>query len=354
MPLPGNEVERFATAYSNYINDSGDAFDNIYSKAAITNYMMAKDKLDGDEEKLKRVHTLHGGTSIEMPLEYADETGNFQYFNGLDALTFVPKETITNCRWDWSDFAHTQVLDKKDIIERSGSPAKLENYARTKRKGLFKSLKSKFNTEMLAATPADDLHSIPYIVVKDPTAVATIGAIPQATKSWWRNQTKTSTTDATVTLTQYVRETRNIRNTCAYNAADEGPDLYLTDQYVFEYIQEYQERRGTHQFVQTQIAKLMQMEEVPYWKGMNVLWDTGVPNMNGSGSYSSAFLLNTDYLYFVAEESRNFDVSTQIDMMKAKFQDAIGFVVLTRGQLCCTNRNKQGLHFKINQSIVTL
>lgn len=355
MGLPGNEIERFATSYSNFINDSGDPFDNIYSKAPVTGYMMAKDTLDGDEDKLKRVHTLKGGNSIEQILEYADETGNFQYVNKLNALEFVPRETITNAMYPWIDFAHTQVLDKKDIIERSGSRSKLDAYAKTKRKGLFKSLKTKLNTELLATAPASTaLNSIPSLVVKDPTAAATIGAIPQATKAWWRNQTKTSTTPGTTTLSQLVREVRNLVNTCAYNAAGEGPDLGLVDQIVYEYIQEWVEKKGTHQFESKQIAELMKLEKVIKWKGMNILWDTGVPNMFGSGSYSSFFMLNTDYLYFVAEESRNFDVSTPIDMMKSKHQDAIGFVVMTRGNLTCSNRNKQGLLHKINQALVTV
>jgi hypothetical protein len=352
--MASDQIERFAAAFPNYINDSGDPFDNIYSKAAITGYLMAKDKLDGDEDSIKRVRTVKGGTSIEIPLEYATETGNMQYFTGITPINFTKVETIKNAEYTWANLAHTLLIDKKDILDIAGNPAKIDDFAKVKRKGLWKSLKQQLNTDLLATSnPTNGFNAIPVLVVKDNTS-GTVGGLSRSTYSWWRNKVKASTTDATSTFTQLRREIRNLVNTCAYNAANDAPDLGITDQTVYEYLQAYWEEKGQHTFNNKAMAELMKVPKILHFEGMDIIWDTNVPNMNGSGSYSSFFALNTDYLYFVACEGRNFEISDPIDMMKSKGQDAIGYVVLLRGQMCCSNMSKQGLLYKINQSITSL
>lgn len=346
--MAGREVELIAAATRKYITENGNPIDNIYGHVAITALLMAKDKLDGDEEKLKRVRTIDGGRKIVTVLEHVTEESNTQMISKWDTVVWTPKETITDAEYDWKNLAQPLVISQQDILMIKGQPARIENYVKTKIRGMWKSARTSMNTQLHAlSVGSDDFNSLAYFMHKTPsgsTPSGTIGGIDQTTSinSWWRNTTATSTGTSYQLI---MDEIYGARLTASNTAAGDAPDIGVCGLKTFEYIHRYRVAKGTHNFVPSQVADLLGWDETQIVRlfGMDVIWDSGVLDLSaGSGTSEDTFYgINSDYFFFAVHEDRNMTVSSEIDFMKTKGQDAIGFVLQAMGNFCCSNRKKQ-------------
>jgi hypothetical protein len=183
--------------------------------------------------------------------------------------------------------------------------------------------------------------------VRDPTAAATVGGIAQATNAWWRNQQ----TESAATTWELVRqEIQSLRLDCSDNAADDMPDLMMTDQIVYEYLLNYIAAKGQHAFVNNQMTNVLNFDVIRVM-GMDVLWDENVPNMSATATKSSVFLMNTEFLRINMHEDRMMTMGEKLDMLPGKGQDAFGWPIFFMGALSCSNRQKQGLLHKVSQAI---
>jgi len=351
-----NDTEQISTVLNNYFTDDGDAFDNIYNKHAFMRYLFEKD-LEGNGE-FQRVNKSSGGKQIEHPLEIA-EGGITATYDGLDEIQFGTVDTMSNTQWEWKNLVSTLTLDKKKIIERKGQASILADYVATKLKNVQKSIRSETSRLLFATTVgAKDFDSIPTIVVKDPTASATVGGINgnTAATAYWRNRTQDSGTaiggNAVTTYEDLIKAMTSLALTQGQNAADDMPDLALTDQIVYEYILFWFQAKGQFFFTDNQMSKAVGFE-VPIVRGMNVVTDVLVPDMKDSGAAtSSVFQLNTEYLRFTVEEERQFTVEGKLDLMH-RGQDAWGWPIMLRGNFTCSNRDKQGLLWGIPRTLAS-
>lgn len=345
------DVEIIAAVASDVMNQDGYAFDQVFSRVPLIKYLMIQ-----DEKKLnklranKRVRTSSGGDVIEIPLEYA-QGGSTTTITGMEAIPFTKKEILTNAKYDWKYIFTTGVLDKKDILKASGNSKKIASLVDTHLHNWMKSMATDLNTQILASSPGSgDFHSIPQLIPDDPTASTVIGGINQSTvsNSWWRNN---YTDSAAAYFAPLMAEIQHLRNHIAGNMAGDKPNLALTDQLVYEIIENYVLSKGTHQFHNPEMSSMLDTE-VGRVRGMDLIWDNSVPYSTAS-TKSRMYLLNTDYLQCVIHGGRSFELSKEIDMMVATQQDAVGWTIALMGNLTCSNRNKQGVLFDIAVSITS-
>jgi hypothetical protein len=345
------DIEIVSAVMSRVLNQDGYAYDNIFGRIPLIKYLMIKDQLDTSIRINGRVRELDGGQDIEIPLEYAQEN-SAQAFDGLEEITFTAKEILTNAKYDWKHVVQTITMDKKDILKAQGVAKKLASLTETHLRNGMKSMATSLNTMLLSeysAVGAKDFHSIPQIVKDAPSGTGSIGGIDPSSSvnSWWRNRYQDS---AATTYQLLVNEITNIVNDIKGNIAGDGPDLCLTDQYVYEYFIAYQTAKGTHSFNNSEMAKLMNMEEVRKVRGMDVIWDNSVPEST-AGSKSRVLCLNTDYLQICVHQDRKFDVTKEIDLLAGQKQDAVAWAIFLMGNLTCSNRSKQGVIFDVAQNL---
>jgi hypothetical protein len=343
------DIELIATTLNKYADD-GKVADNIFAKNAIVRYFLEKD-LEG-KGGVQRIKKWDGGKAIEHTLEYG-EGGNFQYYDGYDVVTMAPKEIITNSIWDWRNLFGAVVMSKVEMRKRSGKREAIVDYADTQLRNAQKTARKQINTDLLNISPASNApDSFATIIVKTPSASATVGGIAQATatNSWWRNQTKES---AATTRELFMFELLNLKNKCAYNAADDAPDLGITGQTAAEYIVQYRQNKGW--IVLDKKMSEIFGDDVPKVYGMTVIWDTGVPDMyTGSGTtYDSFFAVNTDYLRLNFHQDAFFAIPPKPVEMIVNGQDAVSFPIITMWNPSSSNRNKQGLLHKISKSLTS-
>ena len=346
------DTQLISNVFSKIINKDGYAFDNIFDKVPVLKYLLARDKADGDLLGANnRVRKLDGGIDIEMPLEYAVGT-SMQYFDGVDTITFTLKDTDTNAKYDWKHAAQTLVLDNKDILKIKGNSAKITNYVGGKLRNTNKSMATTLNASLTALSPASKaIHSIPILVDYAPTGAGTIGGINQAlgANSWWRNQIKASGATSWELL---VSEIESLRNSIAYNMSGDAPDLFLTNQTVYELLVKYMRSKGTHNFINKEMSNVLKVD-VPMASGMNVVWDTGVVEPAEEATHSAGYLLNTDYLQFCMHQDRQFKLEGPENLLFSQGQDATAWVIMLMGNLTCSNRSKQGVIYSIDDSLAS-
>ena len=343
------DVQLVAAVANKVINQEGYAFDQIFGRIPLIKFLMIQDEKKLNKLRMnKRVRELDGGNEIEIPVEYI-AGGTTDSFSGLDVITFQAQEILTNVKYDWKNVVTTGVIDNKDILKASGSDKKIASLVDQHVHNWMKSMATDLNTQLLAASPGStDFHSVTQLFPDDPTASGIIGGVQQssAINAWWRNRY----TDSSATTYQLlINEIVHLKNNIKGNINGDGPNLFLTDQYVYEYLEAYQMAKGTHTFADEGMKNLLNVEDVGRLRGMTVLWDTVIEST--VGSKSRAYMLNTDYLQVCVHKGRKFELSKPIDMMVATQQDATGWTIMLMGNLTCSNRNKQGVLFDIAQNI---
>lgn len=344
------DTEIISAVMSKVLNDDGYPFDNIFTKVPVINYLVARDSKDGATLGANnRVRKLDGGQDIEIPLEYAVGQ-SMQFFSGLDSITFTANETITNAKYDWKHAVQTLLIDNKDILKCKGEARKITNLVGSKIRNMNKSMATSLNTAILALSPgSNDIHSMPELVQYDPTASDTIGGINQSTasNSWWRNKIKNS---SATTWELLITEIDNLRNTMASNMAGDAPDLFLTNQTIYEMLVRYMRSKGVHTFRNDEMSNVLGID-VNKARGMNMIWDTNVAEPASEASHSAGYLLNTDYIQFCMHQDRQFALEGPEKMTFSQGQDASAWVVFLMGNLTCSNRSKQGVIFSIDDSL---
>lgn len=342
-----NASEIISIVLAKILNKDGYPFDNIFTKVPLIQYLVIKDKKEGNTLGTNnRVKKLDGGEPIEMPIEYAT-LGGAQFFDGLDVINYSTKDTITNATYPWRNLVNPLLIDNKDILKCQGSSAKITDLVGSKLRNMNKSIASTMNSSMLAVSPgAKDFLSVPQIVAKVPTS-GTIGNINRATagNEFWRNKTKQS---AATTYELLVREIDNLRNTISYNRAGDAPDLMLTDQIVYEYVIAYMRSKGTHTFQNDEMSNVLGVD-VAKARGMNIIWDNDVPILDSSKS--TIYLLNTDYLFFCVQKDRQFKLEGPEDLIFSRGQDAKAWAVFLMGNLVTSSPFKQGVIWNVAQNI---
>jgi hypothetical protein len=349
-----NDAEIIASVFSAKMNQDGFAYDNIFGRVPTVKYLMVKDQLDKSKNLAtnERVKEFDGGQDIELPLEYAVGTGA-QSFDGLDIISFAPKENLTNAKFDWKHVVQTGAIDKKDILKVAGSAAKISSLVDTKLRNWTKSMATTLNNQLLAqsaAVGAKDIHAIAQLVKDAPSGAGVIGGIDPsvAGNSWWRNQFQSSSGS---TYAGVMAEIVNMKNDIQGNMAGDAPDLALTDQLIYETLIGYATSKGTHTFINTEMSSLLDVDVMKV-RGMNLIWDASCPEST-VGSKSRLFMLNTDYLKFAVHSGRKFEISEKMDLLASQGQDAWAWAIFLMGNLICANRKKQGVLFNLTQNITS-
>jgi len=147
--------------------------------------------------KKKSYEKLDGGTSIMVPLNYAQTTAG-GWYSGADTLDTTDNDVITAAEYSWRQLYVNISIKRDDELKNSGDAAML-NFVK--------------NKVMIAeSTMADLLGSSLFNAGTDPKAIGglrfliatsgTIGGIDAATYSWWQGQVDSSTTTLSISAMQ--------------------------------------------------------------------------------------------------------------------------------------------------------
>lgn len=311
-------------------------YDNIFKDAVLLKILHDKGR--------KKVQD--GGERIIIPLMYA-KNSTIKSFSGAEVFDTTPQEPATVAYSTWREIGGSITISAIDETKNRGE-GKILSLLETLTKQTELSMREEVNTQILqkfsAGNGGKDLDPLPLLVRYNITASATIEGLDQSTYTWWRNQTAAS---GATTYKGLLQDMRNMYNDCSKGGGG-TPDVILCEQVAYETyenaLQEYNRITSTKK------------GDVGYeslaFKGAEVVWDELVPDAKNASTTitdSTMYFLNTDYIELYADSGRDFSISPFVKPDNAKVRTAL---IDFCGNLCVSNRRKQGVLGGISTSIV--
>jgi hypothetical protein len=299
------------------------------------------------------------GDRMAMPLMY--EIGNADSYSGYDVLDVTPADGITMAFYNWAQAAVPISISGLEEKKNRGEE-RILNLLESKTMQAELGLQTFFNQRMLqgaggsaittayvsAMNGSSFVDPLPLQVAFDPTQSVSIGNINQNTNLWWRNQVNdfSSGNYAATTYAQFLKGLRHLRNNSSKGPGG-PPDLHLVTQ-------------GTEELYEAALAAShrnpsYQVADIPFdnvaFYGKPVTWDEFVPDF-GDGTVTqtkgSWVMLNTKFWGMRVDKETNF---APTPFIKPENQDAKTSHILWLGAMGCSNRRKQGVGGKIDETI---
>ncbi len=324
--------------------------DAISTANAFLYYIMKKSK-----GGYKKVSDL--GDRMAMPLMY--ELGNADSYSGYDVLNVQPADGLTMAFYQWAQAAVPISISGLERKKNRGE-AKILDLLETKTKQAEMGLQEFFNKRLLQGAGGSSITSaytssingstfvdpLALQVAFDPTTSTSVGNINQLTNTWWRNQTATGNSDTTFAL--LLKKLRHLRNDCSKGPGG-PPDLHATTQ-------------GTAELYEAALAAAhrnpsYQVADIPFdnvgFYGKPVTWDEYMPDFY-SGTVTQTkgtwVMLNTKFWGIRVDKETNF---APTKFTTPENQDAMTAHILWLGSVGLSNRRKQGVYGRIDETIAS-
>lgn len=170
------------------------------------------DNIFGSNPLLKRLKensymAVDGGTSISMPLNYAQSAGS-AWYAGADTLDMTDGDVATAAEYAWKQLHVPLVITRLDELKNSGDSAKLK-LAEQKVKIAEKTMKDALGTGLYSSgSDAKSIVGLGSII----STSNTVGGIAQNTYSWWAAQVDSSTTTLSLAAMQALFNNCSVDN----------------------------------------------------------------------------------------------------------------------------------------------
>ena len=335
---------------------------NLHKAGAITDAISTSNALFHKIIKGKQYTGNAEGNRMQVNLLYAFDTGDS--YSGYDQLSTTPQDGMTAAFFNYGQWSVPVAISGKEERENRASATQAFDLLKAKTKQAVLGIQEGFarawiqgngpNTATAIATAFTSIANgstfvdpLPLLVKYDPTTSTTIGNINQSTYTWWRNQTKNSTS---TTYAGFLKEADNLYNTCSKGPGG-PPDLHFTDQLVFElYVAAL---RNQNRYTDYKKADLP-FETVAF-HSQAVTWDQFVPDAQNEtitgipvAAAGTWYMLNTQFFmlkYFLNFEAKPF--------IQPENQDAKVAQLLWHGGAGVSNRRKHGVMGGIDTAIAS-
>lgn len=149
--------------------------------------------------KQKAYEKLDGGTSIMVPLNYAQTTAS-GWYTGADSLSTADNENITAAEYKWAQLYANITVTRLDELKNSGDAGKI-NLVKSKVQIAEKTMMDLLGTALYnSGTTTNAPIGLGAIIGTSNT----IGGISQTTNSWWAAQVDSTTTTFSIQAVQTV------------------------------------------------------------------------------------------------------------------------------------------------------
>lgn len=304
-----------------------DVADNVFDANPILKVMKARGKFV----------EYNGGTDIMQPLEYG-ENETIDWIGRGSKISIETGEKFTMAKYQWKYIAGSIVRMFTDEDMNMGEP-QIFNYTEKNINNLEKSLKKKINAAILldGSQHALAMSGFKKYVVEDPTASTTVGGINPSTEPWWRNQAAESDGDHTVVM---IDEMRDMYDECSDDGGTETPQMIITTKVIKNWYED--EALDSHYYTESNEMADLGIKGCAF-KGAPIIWTKGCED-------GDMLFLNLDYFEIAYTASRWFDMTewkTAQDNLERVAQ------ILAKLQLICSNREKQGLIYNLDDADVS-
>lgn len=325
-------------------------YDNIFNACPFFYWMHAAGR--------KRIED--GGERIVIPLQYGMNTTIKAMSSGYDIVDTTPQDNITAAYYNWKEIAGSVSISNKELVQNSGRH-KVINLLDAKVKGAEMTFTEVLELMILGKLTkhqgSNDFLCISEFIQKTPTGSDSVGGIDQNTYAWWRNQYNNDNCTSWALL---LAQMGNMYNKCSKGGAAgkrSHPDLILQDQTAYE-IYEGACRDKTR-LINEKVADLG-YGGLKY-RGATLMWDEYMPDIHTDSTSMTAatldtythtesnqYFINSDFIDFIVAKGQDLTVGPFIQPENQKAKTSIIYIM---GEVCCSNRRKQGVNTQIDPTI---
>lgn len=231
--------------------------------------------------KQKSYEKLDGGTSIMVPLSYAQTTAS-GWYTGADSLSTADNEAITAAEYAWKQLYANISIVRADELKNSGDAAKL-NLVKSKTQ-----IAEKTMIDLMGTAVYNDGTTVnaPIGLRAVVGTTSTIGGISQSTNTWWAGQVDSSTTTFSTAALQ------TIHTACSVDS--DQPTVVMATR--ANYNRYYGALQPQQRFMDSETAK----------GGFSSLMFNGIPFIADSKCPANhIFVLNENYLHLFAHKDED-------------------------------------------------
>lgn len=299
-------------------NSAKEVADNVSKHNALLNIL----------KKKKRIINLDGGTEIQIPLEYA-ENSTYQRYAGFDTLNVNQSDIVTSAKYDWAQVALHVVASGAELRKNSGR-SQMINLVKTKKANVLKTAANNFSVDAYSdGSLANQIGGLAQIIQTN--GQGTVGGINSATWTFWQNKFLEIAGSNAYTKDTLKGEFNKLW--LRLNRGADKPDLIVLshDFYsVYESGEQQLQRYMDEDMANSGFANLK-------YKSAQVIFDD---NANFTTTAEKGYFLNTDYLYIAQHQEAQW---SQDDEKKPVNQDAVVIPYYWMGNMVCSNRSLQGV-----------
>ena len=301
-------------------NHPSEVADNVSNHNAL--YRRLKEK--------KQIKMMSGGYEIAMPLDY-QENSTYQRFSGYDVLDVGASDVLTSAKYDWVQAA-VHVTASGDELRKNSGDEKIIDFTEARIKNAMRTAANNMSVDLYSSgSLSNQMGGLAHIIQNDGTG--TVGGIVSGTYTWWKNQFLEITGTGTYTSATLPGFMETLWLSCVRGT--DMPDLIVSSN---DFYSLYWESTSNLQRYSSD-SKESANRGFPMLKfnQADIIHDL---NSNFSASAEKMYYLNTDYLQLAVHEDANW---TQMDEKAPTNQDAVVIPLIWQGQLCCSNRARQGV-----------
>lgn len=268
-----------------------------------------------------------GGYEIAIPLSYA-ENSTYQRFSGYDTLNIGASDVLTAAKFDWSQVALHVTASGREI-KMNNSQERMINLVKSRVDVAMATAANNMSIDLYSdGALTNQIGGLANIIQNDGTG--TVGGIVSGTYTFWKNKFKeVSGTGATFATLKSAMNEAWINQT---NGQDK-PDLVVMSHDFYALYE-----GGLQDLQRYADAKMASAGfEALKYKSASVIFDT---NTNFGTTAEKAYFLNTKYLYLMEHPDARW---TEDDEKVPTNQDAVVIPIYWMGQLCVSNRARQGV-----------
>ena len=302
-----------------YRNHSKEIADNVSTHNALFRRMTEKG----------RIRLEDGGLSIVQPLDYA-ENSTYQRYSGYDVLNVAASDVISAAEFPWRQVSVNVAASGLEIRTNSGAnriinfvKAKIKNAQRTMANGLSDDLYSD-------GTSSNQMNGLQAIIADAGTG--TVGGINSSTFSFWQNQVRDASDQSVTVSAATIEAGMMLPLWLATTRGNDTPDLIVMDPVYFAYYEASQSSLKRYAPSDDGKGGMISMK----YKTADVFFDSTASGIPASHMY----FINTDFLELVAHQDANMEIMPELRSVN---QDAIVIPILFQGNICVSNRARQGV-----------
>lgn len=257
--------------------------------------------------KQKSYEKLDGGTSIMLPLNYAQTTAS-GWYTGADSLSTSDNENISAAEYSWKQLYANITITRLDELKNSGD-AQVISLVKSKTQ-----IAEKTMNDLLGVALYNDgtTTNAPVGLRAIVNTTGTVGGISMSSNSWWQGQVDSSSTVLSLSVLQTQFNAASVDN--------DQPTVALATR--ANYNRFYALLQPQQRFMDSDTAKA----------GFSSLMFNGIPFIADSHCPANhVFMLNENYLYLFAhkDEEMRFEpfvkpINQNVRVGKIYWMGAIG------------------------------